>query len=72
MCRLRSRESLDQPIRRASAPSKDLPEETPVGEASKFLRFQMIANTKCERKLLSVPAKDGEINVECGSPLMLY
>jgi len=40
--RLRSRESLDQPIRRASAPSTST-----VGEAFKFLRFQMIANTHC-------------------------
>jgi hypothetical protein len=44
--RLGSRESLDQPVRRASAPQTVLASTFPVGGASKFLSFQMIANCR--------------------------
>jgi hypothetical protein len=55
MLRLRSRKSLDQPIRRASAPQAFLPEAVPAGQASKFLRFSMIANTSSAARPFEVP-----------------
>jgi hypothetical protein len=41
---------LDQPVRRASAPSTEFPEETAAGETSKNLRFQMIANMSLDAR----------------------
>jgi hypothetical protein len=48
MCGLRSRELLEPPIRKASAPQTEPPDETRVGEKSKIWRFSMITNISCQ------------------------
>jgi hypothetical protein len=71
MLRLRARESLDQPIRRASAPEAFLREEAPAGQAAKFLRFSMIANSAIATDANKPPKKliNSNVAIELGYAL---